>query len=61
MSGGVWLGERVARLTVENTLHPCSLEFNADKKHYDHIIFTGKKCSSWTPWGQALCHDLVSV
>lgn len=33
------------------------LEFNADEKHYDHIIFTGKKCSKWTPWGGSICHD----
>ncbi|UZJ55856.1 hypothetical protein CBS101457_005176 [Exobasidium rhododendri] len=35
------------------------LEFNADEKHWGHIIFTGKKCSTWTPWGAALCHDLA--
>lgn len=33
------------------------LEFNADEKHYEHIIFTGKKCSTWTPWGGSICHD----
>lgn len=33
------------------------LEFNADEKKYEHIIFTGKKCTMWTPWGGGLCHD----
>ena len=33
------------------------LEFHADPKHWDHIIFTGKKCSMWTPWGGSICHD----
>ncbi|CAO1617832.1 unnamed protein product [Sympodiomycopsis kandeliae] len=33
------------------------LEFNADEKHYESIIFTGKKCKPWTPWGGSICHD----
>ncbi|PWN28461.1 Oligoxyloglucan reducing end-specific cellobiohydrolase [Jaminaea rosea] len=37
------------------------LEFNADEKHYDFIIFTGKKCKPWTPWGGAICHDEAYV
>ncbi|CAO1625062.1 unnamed protein product [Jaminaea pallidilutea] len=37
------------------------LEFNADEKHYDYIIFTGKKCQPWTPWGGSVCHDEAYV
>ncbi|CAO1629918.1 unnamed protein product [Parajaminaea phylloscopi] len=37
------------------------LEFNADQKHYEHIIFTGKKCKPWTPWGGNICHDEAYV
>ncbi|CDS81921.1 related to VPS10 domain-containing receptor SorCS1 precursor [Sporisorium scitamineum] len=33
------------------------MEFHADEKHWDWIIFTGKKCSMWTPWGGRICHD----
>ncbi|PWZ03508.1 LOW QUALITY PROTEIN: Oligoxyloglucan reducing end-specific cellobiohydrolase [Testicularia cyperi] len=33
------------------------LEFHADEKHWDWIIFMGKKCSLWTPWGGKICHD----
>ncbi|EPQ27080.1 uncharacterized protein PFL1_05364 [Pseudozyma flocculosa PF-1] len=33
------------------------LEFHGDQRHWDHIIFTGKKCTMWTPWGGAICHD----
>ncbi|PWN88715.1 Oligoxyloglucan reducing end-specific cellobiohydrolase [Acaromyces ingoldii] len=33
------------------------LEFNADQKHADYIIFTGKHCTMWTPWGGHVCHD----
>ncbi|PWN53321.1 Oligoxyloglucan reducing end-specific cellobiohydrolase [Violaceomyces palustris] len=33
------------------------LEFHADQKHWDWIIFTGKKCTLWTPWGGSICHD----
>lgn len=37
------------------------LEFNADEKHYEYIIFTGKKCKPWTPWGGSVCHDEAYV
>jgi photosystem II stability/assembly factor-like uncharacterized protein len=33
------------------------LEFNADEKHWNSIIFTGKKCKGWSPWGGMICHD----
>ncbi|KAN0063715.1 vacuolar protein sorting/targeting protein PEP1 [Thecaphora frezii] len=33
------------------------LEFHGDQKHWDYIIFTGKKCTMWTPWGGAICHE----
>ncbi|SAM85571.1 related to VPS10 domain-containing receptor SorCS1 precursor [Ustilago bromivora] len=33
------------------------MEFHADPKHWDWVIFTGKKCSMWTPWGGRICHD----
>ncbi|KDN45461.1 Oligoxyloglucan reducing end-specific cellobiohydrolase [Tilletiaria anomala UBC 951] len=33
------------------------LEFNADPKHWDHIIFIGKKCVT-NPWfGMSICRD----
>ncbi|SNX87401.1 related to VPS10 domain-containing receptor SorCS1 precursor [Melanopsichium pennsylvanicum] len=37
------------------------MEFHADPKHWDYIIFTGKKCSMWTPWGGRVCHDEAYV
>lgn len=37
------------------------LEFNADQRHYEYIIFTGKKCKPWTPWGGNVCHDEAYV
>ncbi len=42
--------------TARNSRRP-PMEFHADEKHWDHIIFTGKKCSMWTPWGGRICHD----
>ena len=35
------------------------LEFHADERHYENILYTGRRCSAWTPWQGSVCHDVV--
>ncbi|PWN42574.1 Oligoxyloglucan reducing end-specific cellobiohydrolase [Ceraceosorus guamensis] len=36
------------------------LEFHQDSSSgVEKIIYAGKKCSGWTPWGTATCHDVA--
>ncbi|WFD30491.1 vacuolar protein sorting/targeting protein PEP1 [Malassezia sp. CBS 17886] len=35
------------------------LEFHADEKHYDYILYMGSKCSMWTPLRGKVCHDVA--
>ncbi|WFD44584.1 vacuolar protein sorting/targeting protein PEP1 [Malassezia psittaci] len=35
------------------------LDFHADPQHRNSILFTGRRCSEWSPWQGSVCHDIV--
>ncbi|WFD03416.1 vacuolar protein sorting/targeting protein PEP1 [Malassezia obtusa] len=35
------------------------LEFHADPQHREYILYTGRRCTPWTPWRGSVCHDAV--
>lgn len=35
------------------------LDFHADEKHRTYILYTGRKCSKWSPLRGSVCHDVA--